>query len=41
MEQTFYLGAKIKKTVIPNGVVAWDMSSSNYVQAVVKMCKNT
>jgi hypothetical protein len=22
---TFYLGAKLKKTVLPNGVVAWDM----------------
>jgi hypothetical protein len=36
MEPTFYLGAKIKKTVIPNGVVAWGMSSSKYVQAAVQ-----
>jgi hypothetical protein len=28
---TFYLGAKLKKTVLPNGVVAWGMSSSKYV----------
>jgi hypothetical protein len=32
---TFYLGAKLKKTVIPNGVVAWGMSSSKYVQSAV------
>jgi hypothetical protein len=36
MEPTFYLGAKLKKTVMPNGVVAWGMSSSKYVQAVVQ-----
>jgi hypothetical protein len=29
---TFYLGAKLKKTVLPNGVVAWGMISSKYVQ---------
>jgi hypothetical protein len=28
---TFYLGAKLKKTVLPNGVVAWGMSSRKYV----------
>jgi hypothetical protein len=33
MKQTFYLGAKLKKTVMPNGMVAWRMSSSKYVQA--------
>jgi hypothetical protein len=27
------LGAKLKKTVLPNGVVAWGMSSSKYVQS--------
>jgi hypothetical protein len=32
---TFYLGAKLNKTVLPNGVVAWGMSSSNYVQYAV------
>jgi hypothetical protein len=31
---TFYLGAKLKKTVLPNGVVPWGMSSSKYVQSV-------
>jgi hypothetical protein len=30
---TFYLGAKLKKTVLPNGVVAWGMSSSKYAQS--------
>jgi hypothetical protein len=29
--QTFYLGAKLKKTVLPNVVLAWGMSSRNYV----------
>jgi hypothetical protein len=33
---TFYLGSKLKKTVLPNGVVAWDMSSSKYVQSAVQ-----
>jgi hypothetical protein len=35
MEPTFYLGAKLKN-VMPNGVVAWGMSSSKYVQAAVQ-----
>jgi hypothetical protein len=29
---TLFLGATLKKTVLPNGVVSWGMSSSNYVQ---------
>jgi hypothetical protein len=33
---TFYLGAKLKKTVIPNGGVAWGMSSRKYVQSAVQ-----
>jgi hypothetical protein len=33
MEPTFYLGANLKKTVMPNSVVAWGMISSKYVQA--------
>jgi hypothetical protein len=33
---TFYVGAKLKKTVLPNGVVAWGMSSRNYVQSPVQ-----
>jgi hypothetical protein len=34
--QTFYLGVKIKKTVLPNGMVAWGMISSNYMQYAVQ-----
>jgi hypothetical protein len=33
------LGAKFKKTVLPNGVVAWGMRSSNYVQSAVRNVK--
>jgi glutaredoxin len=33
---TFYLGAKLKNTVLPNGVVDWGMSSSNYVHSTVQ-----
>jgi hypothetical protein len=29
------LGAKLKKTVLPNGVVAWGMSSRKYVQSAI------
>jgi hypothetical protein len=36
---SFYLGAKLKKTVLPNGVVAWSMSSSKYVQSSVQNVK--
>jgi hypothetical protein len=36
---TFYLGAKLKKTVLPNGVVAWGMSSSKYVYSAVQNVK--
>jgi hypothetical protein len=36
---TFYLGAKLKNTVLPNGVVAWGMSPSKYVQSVVHNVK--
>jgi hypothetical protein len=36
---TFYLGAKLKNTVLPNGVVAWGMSSSKYVQSAVQNVK--
>jgi hypothetical protein len=36
---TFYLGVKLKKTVLPNGVVAWCMSSSKYVQSAVQNVK--
>jgi hypothetical protein len=33
---TFYLGSKLKKTVLPNDVVAWGMISSKYVQSAVQ-----
>jgi hypothetical protein len=33
---TFYLGAKLKKTVLPNGFVAWGMSSIKYAQSDVQ-----
>jgi hypothetical protein len=33
---TFYLGAKLKKNVIPNGVIAWGMSSRNYLHYAVQ-----
>jgi hypothetical protein len=35
-DPTFYLGAKLKKTVLPNDVVAWGMISSKYVQPDVQ-----
>jgi hypothetical protein len=33
---TFYLGANQKKTVLPNDMVAWGISSSKYVQSAVQ-----
>ena len=36
----FYLGAKIRPTRLPNGVIAWGMSSSKYVQAAVRNVKD-
>jgi hypothetical protein len=33
---TFYLGAKLKKTVLPNDVIAWGMISSKYVHSAVQ-----
>jgi hypothetical protein len=36
---TFYLGAKLKKNVLPNGVVVWGMSSSKYLQSAVQNVK--
>jgi hypothetical protein len=36
---TFYLSDKLKKTVLRNGVVAWGMSSSKYVQSAVQNVK--
>jgi hypothetical protein len=36
---TLYLGDKLKKTVLPNGVVTWGMISSKYVQSAVQNVK--
>jgi hypothetical protein len=36
-----YLGAKLKQTQLPNGVMAWGLSPSNYVVQAVKNCKYT
>jgi hypothetical protein len=36
---TFYLGSKLKKTVLPNGVVAWGMISRKYIQSAVQNVK--
>jgi hypothetical protein len=36
---TFYFGAKLKKTVLPNGVAAWGMRYSKYVQSAVQNVK--
>jgi hypothetical protein len=33
---TLYLGSTLKNTVLPNGVVAWGMSSRKYVQSAVQ-----
>lgn len=35
----FYLGAKLRPMTLPNGVVAWGMSASKYVQAAVAIVK--
>jgi hypothetical protein len=32
---TFYLGVTLKKTIFPNDVAAWGMSSIKYVQSAV------
>ena len=34
-DPNFYLGAKLRPTKLENGVVAWGMSSSKYVQEAV------
>ena len=33
------LGAKVKKMELPNGVKAWALSSSKYIQAAVQNCE--
>jgi hypothetical protein len=35
-----YLGARIKPMVLDNGIVAWSMSASKYVQEAYKNCKD-
>jgi hypothetical protein len=35
-----YLGAKLRKVTLPNGVEAWSMSPSKYVQEAVRNVKN-
>jgi hypothetical protein len=35
----FYLGAKLRQMTLPNGVHAWGMSSSKYIQAAVANVK--
>jgi len=39
-DPNLYLGAKLKKTRMPNGVMAWGMSSSKYVQQAIKMVQD-
>jgi hypothetical protein len=34
-----YLGAKLKQTQLPNGVIAWGLSPSKYVFQAVKNCQ--
>ena len=34
-----YLGAKVKKMELPNGVKAWALSSSKYIQEAMQNCK--
>jgi hypothetical protein len=34
-----YLGAKLKQTCLPNGVLAWGLSPSKYIVQAVKNCQ--
>jgi hypothetical protein len=34
-----YLGAKLNETQLPNGIYAWGMSPSKYVNQAVKNCQ--
>ena len=34
-----YLGAKLKETILPNGVMVWGLSPSKYVVQAVKNCQ--
>jgi hypothetical protein len=35
----FHLGAKLRPMTLPNGVTAWGMSASKYVQAAIAIVK--
>ena len=35
-DPSIYLGAKVKQMRMPNGVMAWSLSPSQYVQEAVK-----
>ncbi len=39
-DPAYYLGAKLRQVTLPNGVHAWSMSSSKYIQAAVYNVKN-
>jgi hypothetical protein len=34
-----YLGAKLKETRLPNGVMAWELSPSEYIVQAIKNCQ--
>jgi hypothetical protein len=36
----FYLGAKLRTKRLSNGMLAWSMSSSKYIQAAVQNVKD-
>jgi hypothetical protein len=38
-DSDIYLGAKLKQTRLPNGVMAWGLSPSKYVIQAVKKCQ--
>jgi hypothetical protein len=38
-DSDIYLGAKLKETQLPNGIYAWGMSPSKYVNQAVKNCQ--
>ena len=39
-DSDLYLGAKIRKMKMPNGVYAWGISPSKYVQEAVRNCED-
>ena len=36
-----YLGAKVKQMELPNGVKAWALNSSKYIQDAMQNCKKS